>query len=75
MLVSSDRGKEFCNALMEELWAMLNFLLPDIFEDAVMKRWRLIVASTIHGVPPASLLHDDERQRMAAFVPTALLDA
>ncbi|CAK0840013.1 unnamed protein product, partial [Prorocentrum cordatum] len=25
MLVSSDRGKEFCNALMEELWALLNF--------------------------------------------------
>ncbi|CAK0865466.1 unnamed protein product, partial [Prorocentrum cordatum] len=25
MLVRSDRGKEFCNALMEELWALLNF--------------------------------------------------
>ena len=25
MLMSSDRGKEFCNALMEELWALLNF--------------------------------------------------
>ena len=25
MLLSSDRGKEFCNALMEELWALLNF--------------------------------------------------
>ena len=25
MLLSSDRGKEFCNALMQELWALLNF--------------------------------------------------